>query len=100
MNTENWRIKTLGNEDDSFFFIQTDVKDAEMNGHYPKVDVMQEDFGEHNGYTRDIRMEDAKLIVLAPKMKKAITEILEVLDGDGVPNIQWVKNRLLESIKQ
>jgi|GEM_PF-2999660 len=71
-----------------------------MNGHYPKVDVMQEDFGEHNGYTRDIRMEDAKLIVLAPKMKKAITEILEVLDGDGVPNIQWVKNRLLESIKQ
>ena len=61
---------------------------------------MQDDFGEHNGYTREIRMEDAKLIVLAPKMKKAITEILEVLDGDGVPNIQWVKNRLLESIKQ
>jgi hypothetical protein len=44
-------------------------------------------------------MEDAELIVLAPKMKEAITEVLEVLDGNGVPNIEWVKNRLLEAVK-
>ena len=44
-------------------------------------------------------MEDAKLIVLAPKMKEAITEVLEVLDGNGVPNVGWIKNRLLEALK-
>jgi hypothetical protein len=99
MNTENWRIRKAGNEEDSFFFIEADLKDAEKNGHYPRVEIMQEDFGDHNGYTYAIRMEDAKLIVLAPKMKEAITEVLEVLDGNGVPNIEWVKNRLLESVK-
>jgi hypothetical protein len=60
---------------------------------------MQEDYGDHNGYTDAIRMEDAKLIVLAPKMKEAITEVLEVLDGNGVPNVGWIKNRLLEALK-
>ena len=99
MNTENWRIRKTGNEEDSFFFIEADLKDAENNGYYPILEVMQEDFGDHNGYTYDIRMKDAELIVLAPKMKEAITEVLEVLDGNGVPNIDWVKNRLLEAVK-
>jgi hypothetical protein len=42
-----------------------------------------------------IRAEKAELIVLASKMKEGIDEVLEVLDGNGVPNIQWVKNSLL-----
>ena len=87
MNTENWRIRKAGNEEDSFFFIEADLKDAEKNGHYPRVEIMQEDFGDHNGYTHAIRM------------KEAIDEVLEVLDGNGVPNIEWVKNRLLKAVK-
>ena len=32
------------------------------------------------------------------KMKKAINDVLDVLiDGNGVPNMVWVKNRLLEA---
>jgi hypothetical protein len=96
MNTKNWIIRQP-NED--MFFIEADLPDAEKNGHYPRVEVMQEDYGDHNGYTDAIRMEDAKLIVLAPKMKEAITEVLEVLDGNGVPNVGWIKNRLLEALK-
>ena len=96
MNTENWRIRQLN---ENMFFIEADLPDAEKNGHYPRVEVMQEDYGDHNGYTDAIRMEDAKLIVLAPKMKEAITEVLEVLDGNGVPNVGWIKNRLLEALK-
>jgi hypothetical protein len=96
MNTENWRIRQ---PNENMFFIEADLPDAEKNGHYPRVEVMQEDYGDHNGYTDAIRMEDAKLIVLAPKMKEAITEVLEVLDGNGVPNVGWVKNRLLEAVK-
>ncbi len=97
--TENWRIRKTQNAEDSFFFIEADLKDAEENGHYPRVEVMQEDYGDHNGYTHDIRMKDAELIVLAPKMKEAITEVLEVLNSNGSPNIEWIKSRLLESIK-
>ena len=33
------------------------------------------------------------------KLKEAINEVLEVMDGNGVPNIEWVKNRLLEAVK-
>jgi len=99
MNTINWRIRKVSNEDNSFFFIEADLPNAEENGHYPRVEVMQEDFGDHNGYTREIRMADAELIVSAPKMKNAIIEILEVLNSKGtVPNIEWIKNRLTETI--
>lgn len=99
MNTENWRIRKANNEEDSFFFIEADLKDAEKNGHYPRVEVMQEDFGDHNGYTRQIRLADAELIISAPKMKEAINEVLDVLNGGGVPNTEWIKNRLSEAVK-
>lgn len=29
-----------------------------------------------------------------------LEEILEVLDGDGVPNIQWVRNKIADTLKQ
>jgi hypothetical protein len=32
------------------------------------------------------------------KLKEAINEVLEVLDGKGVPNTEWIKNRLSEAI--
>ena len=33
------------------------------------------------------------------KLKEAINEVLEVLDGKGVPNTEWIKNRLSEAVK-
>lgn len=98
MGTKNWRIRRATPEIDSFFFIEGDLPNAKENGHYPRVEVMQEDYGDHNGYTTAIRMEDAKTIVCAPKMKEAITEVLEVLNGKGVPNLEWVKNYLSNSL--
>ena len=32
------------------------------------------------------------------KLKEAINEVLEVLDGKGVPNTEWIKNRLSEAL--
>lgn len=43
-------------------------------------------------------LENAKLICKAPKMHNAIEEVLELFDGNGVPNIEWIKNKLSESI--
>ena len=41
---------------------------------------------------------NAKLIVNAPKMYEAIHEVLELFDGNGVPNIEWIRNRLHDAI--
>ena len=32
------------------------------------------------------------------KLKEAINEVLEVLEGKGVPNNEWIKNRLSEAL--
>lgn len=42
--------------------------------------------------------ENAKLICKAPQMFEAIKEVLELFDGNGVPNIEFIKTRLTESI--
>lgn len=34
------------------------------------------------------------------KLKQAVNEVLEVLDGKGVPNMEWVKNRLSQALSQ
>lgn len=96
MNTKNWRIRHI---DENMFFIEGDLPNAEQNGHYPRVEVMMEDFGEHNGYTKEIRMVDAELIISAPNMRDAINDVLETIDGDGVPNIEWIKDRLSKSLE-
>jgi hypothetical protein len=100
MNTENWRIRNFseGEDEEADFFIEADLPKPYCDNHYPRVEVMQEDFGDHNGYTKEMRLEDAKLIVLAPKMKDAINEVLKVLEGNGIPNNEWIKNRLLEAL--
>jgi hypothetical protein len=43
-------------------------------------------------------LKNAKLIVNAPKMYEAIHEVLELFDGNGVPNIEWIRNRLHDAI--
>lgn len=96
MNSLNWRIRHITIND--YFFIEADMPNNEDKKHYPRLEVMQDDFGDHNGYTREMRLADALLIESAPKMRDAITEVLEVLNGDGVPNLEWIKSRLGESL--
>jgi hypothetical protein len=68
--TKNWRIRhDSPNDPDSFFFVEADLG---KDGHYPRIEVMQEDFGDHNGYDRATRMADAKLIISAPLLLDAL----------------------------
>ena len=76
--TQNWQIRKFDNSEDSFFFIEADLPNAEKSGLYPRIEVMQEDYGDHNGYTKQLRMADAKLIIAAPKMLATIQEMLGV----------------------
>lgn len=64
--TANWRIRRFNEEhEDAPFFVEADLPSAKQNGHYPTVEVLQEDYGNHNGYTHEIRLADAELMVLA-----------------------------------
>lgn len=79
MNTKNWRIRlTDPNDEKGFFFVEADLL---KEGHYPRVEVMQEDYGDHNGYDHETRMADAKLIVAAPKLLQTLKDIAEKLDA-------------------
>lgn len=97
INTLNWRIRKSPFPGDKFYFIEGDLPPDLVKNHFPKVEVMQEDFGDHNGYTDELRMNDAKLIISAPIMKSAITEILKLLDNNLV-DIDYIKQRLTKSI--
>ena len=85
--TDNWRIREVS---DGFFFIESDLPNVQKNGHYPRIEVMQEDFGEHNGYTREMRMSDARLISNAPGMLDFINRLSgEMLRNDFVLDEKW-----------
>ena len=81
--THNWRLRKVN---DGFFFIEADLPNALENGHYPRLEVMQEDFGGHNGYTQESRMVDAQLIAHAPKMLEMLIKIKEKLANSDMPD--------------
>lgn len=42
--------------------------------------------------------ENAKLICKAPQMYEAIKDVLSLFDGNGIANIEWIRNRLHDAI--
>jgi hypothetical protein len=51
-----------------------------------------------NVETEEVK-ELAEMLNKSSEMETAIKEVLELFDGNGVPNIEWVKNRLSEAVK-
>lgn len=54
-------------------------------------------------YDPNIEVEEveelAEMLNKSAEMEKAIKEVLELFDGNGLANIEWVKNRLSEAVK-
>jgi len=67
-----WYIKFMDkNDPDSDFWVKSDSNDVVHYG----TDIMCEDYHEGNGYTREQRMADAKIIIASKPMLKALLEL-------------------------
>jgi hypothetical protein len=92
MNTEEklYRAETcqapLGETGDYDSWIELVTPNLNLQCYDPNVEVEEVE-------------ELAEMLNKSATMEEAIKEVLEVMDGDGVPNIEWVKNRLLETVK-
>lgn len=107
-----WRIAFMSGlpEDEADFWVKSDVNEVVHYG----TDIMQDDFGDHNGYPRQQRMEDAKLIAdagntiqqcdklpseLLSERDDAVRIIREAIDlyenrGVDIPEL-WIDNAFL-----
>lgn len=84
--TENWRIRFYDSNDPySMFFIEADLPHGISEKHYPRVEVLQEDFGDHNGYSKELRLADATLIAHAPAMLSMLQKVSQAFKDANMP---------------
>jgi len=69
-----WKVRFIG--EDAF------IEAIEPKNHIGKIEILMEDWGEHNGYPKEQRDADAKLIAAAPSLLKALNNMLTVFEGD------------------
>jgi len=90
----NWRVRKA-NED--FFFVEADLPNNEDEKYYPRLEVMQEDFGDHNGYTYEMRMHDAQLISCAPEMLDMLQNIVDTLESGDTPHVYQIQDLITKA---
>lgn len=75
-----WKVRFLGGKDDgeNTFFVEAKNNNMPQSGY--GIEIMMEDFGDHNGYTREQRLADANLIAAAPDLLEALIEIIKISD--------------------
>jgi hypothetical protein len=65
-----WYVQFMDKENpESDFWVKSDENPKVHYG----TDIMQDDYGEHNGYPREQRLADAKLIAESPELLKQLT---------------------------
>jgi hypothetical protein len=69
-----WKLRFFADKDDGEcdFFVEAPNLNKPNLGY--GIEIMQDDYGEHNGYPREQRLADAKLIAASPEMLEALCE--------------------------
>ena len=72
-----WYIQFMNETDpDSDFWVKSDYNKVVHYG----TDIMQDDYGEHNGYPREQRLADARLIAAAPELFQKLYQVVIVAE--------------------
>jgi hypothetical protein len=82
-----WKVRFMREEDiDRGFFVEAANNNKPELGY--GIEIMGDDYGDHNGYPASQRLSDAKIIAAAPDMldalitaKDAIDDLMDIADG-------------------
>lgn len=95
-NSLNWRIRFISPDD---FFIEADIPNP-VDGVYPTIEVLQDDVGDEYGYTFDMKLDDAKLIAMAPRMYSTINGLINHIQNSDLNIDDDILQILLDSISE
>ena len=72
----DWKVRFYGGEDDgeSMFFVEAPNLNKPELGY--GIEILMEDFGEHQGYPRPQRLADAYLVAASPELVKALIKVV------------------------
>lgn len=93
-----WKVRFMGGPDDgeNDFFVEAKNNNKPELGY--GIEILGDDYGDHNGYPREQRLADAQLIACAPEMLEALKEVwttyqydLNVADEGSLANITLIK---------
>lgn len=91
-----WKVRYF--PDGSDFFVEAANNNMPQLGY--GIEILQDDFGDHNGYPKEQRDADAHLIAAAPELLEALQEAMRRLnsmalsimahpDYTGEDNAEW-----------
>jgi len=73
----DWYIQFMEKDNpESDFWVKSDINPVVHYG----TDILAEDYGEHNGYPREQRLADAKLVAASPKMFGVLNDCIETMN--------------------
>ena len=89
-----WKVRFFGNankdDGENMFFVEAPNLNMPNLGY--GIEILGDDFGDHNGYPREQRLSDAKLIAVAPEMLNLLKIIRMGLDHSTFAGIKMANS--------